>query len=193
MADVVVSDDGPGVVMAVFLDVPFADKDEAKRFGARWDPQARRWFVPHGVDPAPFGRWIRREPRQGALWVPARVWLVPDRCWKCGVRGTWPMGITLDETVGEHPAGQLVEITFCAEALAAAASPEWLQSVGAGPIEYRYSRTAGGSSWTNTCRSCRATIGSWFLVHEVLPELASEGLLYEDLPSRELAIPAEAL
>ena len=103
------------------------------------------------------------------------------------------MGITLDETVGEHPAGQLVEIMFCAEALAAAASPEWLQSVGAGPIEYRYSRTAGRSSWTNTCRSCKATIGSWFLVHEGLPELAGEGMSYEDLPSRELMIPVEAL
>jgi hypothetical protein len=89
-------------VMALFLDVPFVDKDEAKRLGACWDPQARRWFVPDRVDPAPFGRWIRQEPRTGALWVLARVWLVPDPCWKCGVRGAWPMGITLDETVGEH-------------------------------------------------------------------------------------------
>jgi hypothetical protein len=78
--------------MALFLDVPFVDKDEAKRLGACWDPQARRWF----------GRGIRQEPRTGALWVLARVWLVPDPCWKCGVRGAWPMGITLDETVGEH-------------------------------------------------------------------------------------------
>jgi Domain of unknown function (DUF5710) len=27
----------------MWLDVPFAEKDEAKALGAQWDPQARRW------------------------------------------------------------------------------------------------------------------------------------------------------
>jgi hypothetical protein len=47
--------------------------------------------------------------------------------------------------------------------------------------------------WTNTCRSCGAAIGSWFLVHELLNELASEGLSYEDLPSWEFEIPVGSL
>jgi len=102
-------------------------------------------------------------------------------------------GITLDETLSDHAAGQLVEITFCAEALAAAASPEWLERVGAGPIEYRYSRTTGGSSWKNTCGRCGATIGSWTLVTRCYPSSPSEDLSYEDLPSRDLPIPAGAL
>ena len=46
----------------------------------------------------------------------------------------WPIGVRPSETVGEHPAGKLVEIAFCAEAIAAAVSSEWLASVGAGPI-----------------------------------------------------------
>jgi hypothetical protein len=34
-----------------WLDVPFGDKDEAKAAGARWDPQARRWYAPQpGMD-----------------------------------------------------------------------------------------------------------------------------------------------
>lgn len=32
----------------VWLDVPFAEKDEAKRLGARWDGAARRWFATAG-------------------------------------------------------------------------------------------------------------------------------------------------
>ncbi len=40
-----------------YLTVPYDDKDQAKRLGARWDAAARRWYVPDGTDPAPFARW----------------------------------------------------------------------------------------------------------------------------------------
>jgi hypothetical protein len=40
-----------------FLNVPYAEKDEAKRLGARWDPARKKWYVPHGVDLEPFSRW----------------------------------------------------------------------------------------------------------------------------------------
>lgn len=39
------------------LNVPFAAKDQAKGLGARWDPQQRSWYVPHGVDIQPFQAW----------------------------------------------------------------------------------------------------------------------------------------
>jgi hypothetical protein len=39
------------------LNVPFAEKEEAKQLGARWDPKRRKWYVPAGVDAAPFSRW----------------------------------------------------------------------------------------------------------------------------------------
>jgi hypothetical protein len=136
---------------------------------------------------------LPREPRRDGRWVTARVWLACEPCWKCGVRGAWPVGVTLPQTVGEHPAGMLVEITFCAEAIAAAVSAGWLARVGAGPIEYRHSPISGEWSWTNTCRSCGVTVESFDLVHEPLPELSSEGMTYEDLPSSELAIPTGSL
>jgi hypothetical protein len=41
----------------VFLNVPFAEKDEAKRLGARWDPARKKWYVPNGVDAEQFSRW----------------------------------------------------------------------------------------------------------------------------------------
>jgi len=40
------------------LKVPYAEKDEAKQLGARWDPKRKKWYVPQGVDPAPFARWV---------------------------------------------------------------------------------------------------------------------------------------
>ena len=41
----------------LFLTVPYAEKDEAKALGARWNPTKRRWYVPDGVAIAAFAKW----------------------------------------------------------------------------------------------------------------------------------------
>ena len=43
--------------MRVNLKVPFAEKDEAKKLGARWDAARKIWFVDNQGDLAPFSRW----------------------------------------------------------------------------------------------------------------------------------------
>ncbi len=53
----------PGPVVSAkkdvqFLVVPFAEKDEAKALGARWDAASRKWYVPSGKDAAAFARWL---------------------------------------------------------------------------------------------------------------------------------------
>lgn len=40
-----------------YINVPYREKDEAKGLGARWDRQQQSWFVPPGVDTAPFAKW----------------------------------------------------------------------------------------------------------------------------------------
>ena len=42
---------------ALYLDVPFAEKDKAKTLGAKWDAVARKWYVPHGLDVNLFKQW----------------------------------------------------------------------------------------------------------------------------------------
>jgi hypothetical protein len=51
------SQPGQSARAVTVLNVPFAEKDEAKQLGARWDPKRRKWYVPAGVDAAPFSRW----------------------------------------------------------------------------------------------------------------------------------------
>ena len=41
----------------ILLDVPFAEKDIAKQYGARWNPALKKWYVPEGLDPTPFDAW----------------------------------------------------------------------------------------------------------------------------------------
>lgn len=50
--------------MKTYLRVPFAEKDEAKRLGARWDPAKKLWYVQSAPNLAAFERWL---PAQGDL------------------------------------------------------------------------------------------------------------------------------
>ena len=52
----------------LFLTVPYAEKDEAKALGARWNPTKRRWYVPDGVSPAAFAKWTGKD----GAWLKAR-------------------------------------------------------------------------------------------------------------------------
>ena len=48
--------------MTTYLNVPFKDKAEAKARGARWDAEARKWFVPIGRDLEVFTNWLPVDP-----------------------------------------------------------------------------------------------------------------------------------
>lgn len=68
--------------MIVWLNVPFADKDRAKRLGARWSPSRKKWYVENKEDLAPFLAWMdarltkpvskKRETPRAALTAPGR-------------------------------------------------------------------------------------------------------------------------
>ena len=76
-----------------WLSVSYAQKDEAKALGARFDGDEKRWYVPQGRDPTPLlARWPPRAPTylqvpfaqkddakaMGARWDAQRkVWYAP--------------------------------------------------------------------------------------------------------------------
>ncbi|WP_425499989.1 DUF5710 domain-containing protein [Propionivibrio limicola] len=39
------------------LKVPFAEKDQAKKLGARWDAARKIWYVEAMADMSPFAKW----------------------------------------------------------------------------------------------------------------------------------------
>ena len=47
-----------------YLAVPFGEKDAARELGAKWDRMERAWYVPSGVDPAPFQHWFPENQAQ---------------------------------------------------------------------------------------------------------------------------------
>jgi exodeoxyribonuclease VII large subunit len=56
-----------------YLVTAFADKDQVKALGARWDPARRQWYVPAGRDISPFTCWLPEgaAPAAGDALAPA--------------------------------------------------------------------------------------------------------------------------
>ncbi|MBX9612930.1 MAG: exodeoxyribonuclease VII large subunit [Burkholderiales bacterium] len=57
-----------------YLVTAFADKDQVKALGARWDPARRQWYVPAGRDITPFTSWLPEgasAPAAGDALAPA--------------------------------------------------------------------------------------------------------------------------
>jgi hypothetical protein len=50
----------------IFLNVPYAEKDEARALGARWNPGRKRWYVPSGVAVEAFEKWLPKEGEAGS-------------------------------------------------------------------------------------------------------------------------------
>lgn len=44
--------------MRINLTTPFAEKDQVKALGARWDSQKKVWYIKDVEDLTPFERWI---------------------------------------------------------------------------------------------------------------------------------------
>ena len=44
--------------MSLLLNVPYAEKDEAKALGAKWNPELKKWYVENRKDYYKFKKWI---------------------------------------------------------------------------------------------------------------------------------------
>ena len=55
--------------MRIDLVTPFAEKEEAKALGARWDAAKKNWYVTDVEDLTPFLRWIPKAGKTPATPV----------------------------------------------------------------------------------------------------------------------------
>lgn len=98
----------------IFLTVPYAQKDEAKALGARWNPTRRRWYVPDGVATEQFAKWIDGaapgDAPGAAAAAPARTGRVDSYQGKTVVGANY---LDLD-----HACDPLQDCVECAERLA---------------------------------------------------------------------------
>lgn len=67
----------------VALSVPYAEKDQAKELGARWDADARVWYVPENLDASMFWRWLDRNDETRVRCDSYALAQTPVKCWRC--------------------------------------------------------------------------------------------------------------
>ena len=76
----------------LYLTVPFAEKDEAFRLGALYDPQAKLWYAASSSELAALGKWYKTPlvefPGENRAYGGSRLYvdLVPKSCWFVNVR-----------------------------------------------------------------------------------------------------------
>ncbi|WP_174048557.1 DUF5710 domain-containing protein [Agrobacterium tumefaciens] len=79
------------------LRVPFSQKDQAKRLGAKWDAINKVWFVHSDVDISTFERWLPLDADY--INVQADHYFIMEgscECWKCA-RSTRLLGFLLPD------------------------------------------------------------------------------------------------
>lgn len=72
-------DKAAGGTQRIYLRVPFAEKDEAKRYGARWDGERRLWFYAGAELPDSLKRWMPKPAAPAAAPAPAPAAASSDR------------------------------------------------------------------------------------------------------------------
>lgn len=52
----------------LWLNVPYKEKNEAKALGAKWDPQARKWYVCDETNYSAFAKWLTIDARSSNVF-----------------------------------------------------------------------------------------------------------------------------
>jgi hypothetical protein len=175
----------------VDLDAPLSHKDEAKSLGARWDPQAKVWYVPDGKEVGLLARWLplpndsdlEHEPE---FLIRSPYYYVVESnsgCWNCNSH-TRVFAFMLPES---HEEFELVvdedEVEFTLEKNLGywkshgirgtvsgihRMSPQVLHQVRLLTEHYKlaYSKAAGSRYYMNHCEYCGVKLGDFFMHSE---------------------------
>lgn len=162
----------------VNLDVPFAQKDDARALGARWDSQVKTWYVPQGKDSSPFAQWFSttEDLPEASPNVKSPFFFLAkakNKCWRCAKESDAfsiflpDVHAQLDCDEDGRPAwfegcgvGTLSSVLWISEAVA-----EVLTSH-APSYKRAFSKKAGCSYLMNHCAHCHATQGDFFMHNE---------------------------
>lgn len=176
-------EDATGVLPegAVRIDVTYAEKDRAKALGAQWDPRAKSWYVPEGVEVEGFAEWLPvdldAERADLGLDVAAQgpqveVALLGLRlpCWKCNRATACLVGLQQGEAdlfLLDSELGKRVARALLPEAVRTAAN--------VGRIEKRFLRKLNRRGLASGCHWCGALQGDHRLFAEDMAEVLTPG------------------
>lgn len=78
----------------IILEVPYAEKDQAKALGAKWNPHIKKWFITSKEDQSKFTKWLSKQSKSESdelrlnmsLTLKQEIYLLRswEKCYKCG-------------------------------------------------------------------------------------------------------------
>lgn len=156
------------------LNVPYGEKDEAKKLGARWNPELKKWYVQKREDYPKFAKWILT---QGSIVACDAIYVLEGKqnCFKCG-KETRVIGFALEnfyEFDGDPYDDDGIEYTYWSDVIRIVGPidpiPEPILKYLQSKYNYknRYSSTTGESHINNCCDNCDVLQGDFYLFHEV--------------------------
>ena len=167
----------------IYLNVPFAEKDAAKKLGARWDASLKKWYYKGEVSNyVKFARWITEGREQTAI-AHEHIYIVEGtrKCFRCGKK-TKIIGLGIGEhtVLYEDEDGSFVSET---EEDLVGYEPlhlAWAYDESDVPpallryIKQKYNVHMGfsriaGECFANHCDHCGVIQGNWELFHEDSP------------------------
>lgn len=164
----------------LLLNVPYIEKDKAKKLGANWNPELKKWYVKNKEDYYKFVDWI--EP-YGNMVVIDELYLVEgvQKCFKCG-KETRVIGFGIDKHLSIDKMYDLQinyneNIEYVLEEMnqndihivgPITPIPEILMKYIKSKYNYklRYSKTTNTSNISNCCEHCDVLQGDFFLFNE---------------------------
>lgn len=184
--------------------VSYAEKEQVKALGARWDAARKTWFVPDGLSLEPFAAWLPQPPSYNTRAASYMIVGAHEWCWKCGAETrVWAVGLPDahesanvvsspsdlgGEGEGWSRAGYTGVATFIEHVSPAAAHR---LSIAAPLFHPDYSRAAEARYWMNHCEHCGAKIGDFNLHSE--PDGAFFPTTPEGMQRVEVALVSEAI
>lgn len=157
------------------LCVPYHQKDEAKKLGAKWDSEQKIWFVPDGIDLSPFAKWLPSNDANPNIRSQSFYIAESKReCWKCH-QITRVFGFILPSGfealwVGDKPEDDVWDVYDEPTVLSYVT---WLSEKPVNAMQsiskrYRvsFSKTTGSSYLANRCEHCDALQGDFETIEE---------------------------
>ncbi len=71
----------------IYLNVPFKEKDEARKLGAKWDAKIKKWYYSGKIENfINFGKWIMNEKQSSCIIACENLCILEGRrsCYRCG-------------------------------------------------------------------------------------------------------------
>jgi hypothetical protein len=166
------ADEGSNAMPPTDLNVPFHEKDDAKRLGARWDAVRKTWFLPDCTETAPFTKWL---PQQSDINLRCTSYFIAQSvrtCWHCD-RDSHVFSFLLpsghqtrqesDESAHWEPQEAEAIIYYITQI------PESVQMrMRSVTVHYRndFSKTTQSFYWMNHCEHCGMKQGDFELFEE---------------------------